>query len=47
VVSPQSHKVSSQAYTHYSLLATIEDTLGIGRLGQAAGAKAMKDLTAN
>jgi len=47
VVSPQSHKVSNQAYTHYSLLATIEDTLGVGRLGQAAGAKAMKDLTGN
>jgi len=47
VVSRQSHKVSNQAYTHYSLLATIEDTLRVGRLGQAAGAKAMKDLTAN
>jgi hypothetical protein len=25
-------------------LATIEDLLGVGRLGQAAGAKAMSDL---
>ena len=48
VISPgKSHKVSKQGYTHYSLLATIEDTLGVGRLGQAAGAKAMTDLTAN
>ena len=47
VVSPhQSHKVSNQAYTDYSLLATIEDTLGVGRLGQAAGVKTMTDLTA-
>jgi len=45
VISPnQSHKVSNQAYTHYSLLATIEDTLGVGRLGQAAGAHPMQDL---
>ena len=47
VVSPhQSHKVSNQAYTHYSLLATIEDTLRVGRLGQAAGVKTMTALTA-
>lgn len=45
VVAPhQSHRVSNQAYTHYSLLATIEDLLGVGRLGKAAGAKAMTDL---
>jgi phosphatidylinositol-3-phosphatase len=45
VVAPhQSHRVSNQPYTHYSLLATIEDLLGVGRLGQAAGAKAMSDL---
>ena len=45
VISPnQSHKVTTQAYTHYSLLATIEDTLGVGRLGQAVGARAMQDL---
>ena len=47
MVSPhQSHKASNQAYTDYSLLATIEDTLGVGRLGQAAGVKTMTDLTA-
>ena len=39
-----SHRSSSHAYTHYSLLATIEDLLGVGRLGQAAGAKPMSDL---
>jgi phospholipase C len=45
VVSPrQSHKVSQQPYTHYSLLATIEDLLGVGRLGNAAQAKPMTDL---
>jgi len=45
VVAPhQSHRVSNQLYTHYSLLATIEDLLGVGRLGQASGAKAMSDL---
>ena len=45
VVTPhQSHRVSKQAYNHYSLLATIEDLLGVGRLGQAAGATAMSDL---
>ena len=47
VLSPnRSHKVSNQPYTHYSLLATVEDMLGVGRLGQAAGAKTMTDLTA-
>jgi hypothetical protein len=47
VISPhQGHKVSNQPYTHYSLLATIEDVLGVGRLGSAAGAKAMTDLVA-
>jgi phosphatidylinositol-3-phosphatase len=45
VVAPhQSHRMSNQPYTHYSLLATIEDLLGVGRLGQARGAKAMADL---
>ena len=45
VVSPkQSHKVSDQPYTHYSLLATIEDLLGVGRLGNAKQAKPMTDL---
>lgn len=38
------HAVSSRSYTHYSLLATIEDLLGVGRLGQAAQASAMSDL---
>jgi phosphatidylinositol-3-phosphatase len=45
VVAPhESHHVSNQPYTHYSLLATTEDLLGVGRLGQAVGAKAMTDL---
>jgi phosphatidylinositol-3-phosphatase len=45
VISPhQGHKVSDQPYTHYSLLATIEDLLRVGRLGNAAQAKAMTDL---
>jgi phospholipase C len=35
---------SSRAYTHYSLLATIEDGLGVQRLGQAATATPMDDL---
>jgi hypothetical protein len=30
---------SAEAFNHYSLLATIEDALGVGRLGHAAGAK--------
>ena len=47
VVAPnQSHRVSNQQYTHYSLLATIEDLLGVGRLGNAVGATAMSDLVA-
>ena len=46
VVAPGlSHRVSSKAYTHYSLLATVEDLMGVGRLGQAAGAQPMQDLT--
>jgi hypothetical protein len=45
VISPkQSHKVSNQAYMHYSLPATIKDTLGVGRLGHAAGARPTQDL---
>ena len=35
---------SSKAYNHYSLLATIEDRLGLARLGAAAQAEAMTDL---
>jgi phosphatidylinositol-3-phosphatase len=38
------HRSSSKRYTHYSLLATMEDLLGVGRLGQAAGAAPMSDL---
>jgi hypothetical protein len=44
VVTPhQSHRVSNQPYTHYSLLASVEDLLGVARLGQAASAKALTD----
>src|SRR5439155_1479646 len=35
------HATSKRAYDHYSLLATIEDMLGVGRLGKAAGARPM------
>jgi phospholipase C len=35
---------SGQAYNHYNLLATIEDQLGVPRLGAAAGASTMADL---
>jgi hypothetical protein len=35
---------SAKPYDHYSLLATIEDLLGVGRLGQAAQATPMTDL---
>jgi phosphatidylinositol-3-phosphatase len=37
---------SSLAYNHYSLLATIEDRLGVARLGLAAHASPMTDLLA-
>jgi phosphatidylinositol-3-phosphatase len=37
---------SSHLYNHYSLLATIEDELGVPRLGQAAQATPMSDLLA-
>jgi len=47
VASPgMSHKTSNRHYDHYSLLATIEDLLGVGRLGQAKDAQAMTDLIA-
>lgn len=39
-----SHRSSAKRYTHYSLLATVEDLLGVGRLGQAASATPMSDL---
>jgi hypothetical protein len=38
---------SGVAYNHYSLLATIEDTLGVPRLGAAANAPAMSGLMAS
>jgi hypothetical protein len=45
VASPgMSHKSSNRRYDHYSLLATIEDLLGVGRLGEAKNAQAMTDL---
>lgn len=37
---------SSKPYNHYSLLATIEDQLGVARLGQAAQSTPMTDLMA-
>src|SRR5207245_9308088 len=45
VIAPgMSHRSSTRAYTHYSLLATIEDLLGVKRLGQTAKATPMSDL---
>jgi hypothetical protein len=45
VASPgMGHKTSTRRYDHYSLLATIEDLLGVGRLGEAKNAKPMTDL---
>ena len=38
------HRVSKRSYTHYSLLATIEDLMGVGRLANAAQAAPMTDL---
>jgi phospholipase C len=38
------HKTSAREYTHYSLLASIEDLLGVGRLGEAKNAPTMDDL---
>jgi hypothetical protein len=34
------------AYDHYSLLATIEDRLGVSRLGNAGRAQAINDVIA-
>ena len=46
VIHPQPvFRVSSLRYDHYSLLATIEDRLGVPRLGLARQASAMDDLT--
>lgn len=45
VITPKAkHTVSQHAYTHYSLLATVEDLLGVSRLGSAAQASPMTDL---
>ena len=38
---------SARAYNHYSLLATVEDRLGLARLGRAADSSAMTDLVSN
>ncbi|HYR47653.1 MAG TPA: alkaline phosphatase family protein [Candidatus Polarisedimenticolia bacterium] len=38
------HRVSAVSYDHYSLLATIEDILGVPRLANAARATPMRDL---
>lgn len=38
------HRTSAARYDHYSLLATIEDILGVPRLGHAANAQPMTDL---
>lgn len=43
--NPLTHK-SAKPYDHYSLLAAIEDMLGLARLGQAAQAAPMTDLIA-
>lgn len=44
LVVASGRRVSNHAYDHYSLLATIEDLLGVGRLGAAAQAQPMLDL---
>jgi len=45
VLTPEhGHVVSQVAYDHYSLLATIEDLLGVPRLANAAAATPMRDL---
>ena len=47
VIAPElSPLVSNVPYNHYSLLATIEDLLGVGRLAEAARARSMLDLLA-
>jgi len=47
VIRPSAtHRVSSHAYNHYNLLATIEDRFRLRRLGSAARAAAMTDLMA-
>jgi phosphatidylinositol-3-phosphatase len=44
IASGMTAAASAVAYNHYSLLATIEDHLGLPRLGRAAGARPMDDL---
>jgi hypothetical protein len=45
VISPLARKgASNTAYTHESLLATVEDTFGVTRLGGAASASAITDM---
>jgi phosphatidylinositol-3-phosphatase len=45
VVAPgRVHRVSEQPYNHYSLLATIQDLLGVGRQAGTVNAGAMQDL---
>jgi phospholipase C len=44
VASGYGHAQSGTPYDHYSLLATIEDMMGVARLGAAAQARAMTDL---
>lgn len=46
VVAPGlGHRASNKRYDHYSLLAAIEDLMGVGRLGKSAQAQPMNDLT--
>lgn len=45
VLAPgQDHRVSEQPYNHYSLLATIQDLLGVSRLAGTVDARPMQDL---
>ena len=45
VVTPDpAARRSAELYDHYSLLATVEDTFGLPRLGAAAGARSLTDL---
>ena len=44
VIRPGGHITSDHYYNHYSLLATIEDRLGVPRLGEAVKATPMTDL---
>ena len=45
VIRPRmAHRASTNEYTHYSLLASIEDLLGVKRLGNSAQATPMNDL---